>query len=389
MKPHVVIRLGTRSSPLALAQAAAVAEGLRRLSAEVEIVPMKTEGDRLFGARLAEVGGKGLFVRELEEALAEGAIDAAVHSLKDLPAEQPDGLALAAFPEREAPRDVAVTPGGGRLEELPKAAVVGTSSLRRRAFALAIRPDLVVEPIRGNVDTRLRKLTRGACDALILAAAGLSRLGLHPAHVTPLAPDRFVPAVGQGILGIEVRRDDGSTMRLVHALDHTETRTCALAERAFLRRLGASCTTPMAGDAGGSGSRVGGRLTLTAVGAGGGWRRNLSGGDLHRRERGDHGGPPAPAGGPGLGRVPTPPGGGDRSGDGRGAGRAWPPHPRSAGRLPSRGARGAAARRDRASRSRAAAPGGADARCAAERAGTARRDGEGSACVYYSPGRRH
>src|SRR2546425_1311359 len=265
MKPHVVIRLGTRSSPLALAQAAAVAEGLRRLSAEVEIVPMKTEGDRLFGARLAEVGGKGLFVRELEEALAEGAIDAAVHSLKDLPAEQPDGLALAAFPEREDPRDVVVTPGGGSLEDLPKAAVVGTSSLRRRAFALAIRPDLVVEPIRGNVDTRLRKLTTGACDALILAAAGLSRLGLHPAHVTPLAPDRFVPAVGQGILGIEVRRDDGSTMRLVHALDHTETRICALAERAFLRRLGASCTTPMAGHAVVSRSEVGARLTMTAV----------------------------------------------------------------------------------------------------------------------------
>src|SRR3989442_7766137 len=192
MKPHVVIRLATRSSALALAQAAAVAEGLRRLSAEVEIVPMKTEGDRLFGARLAEVGGKGLFVRELEEALAEGAIDAAVHSLKDLPAEQPDGLALAAFPEREDPRDVVVTPGGRSLEDLPKAAVVGTSSLRRRAFALASRPALGVEPVPGNVDTRPRKRTTGACAALILAAAGMSRLRLHPAHVTPVAAGRLV-----------------------------------------------------------------------------------------------------------------------------------------------------------------------------------------------------
>jgi hydroxymethylbilane synthase len=265
MDNRPVIRLGTRSSPLALAQAAAVAEGLRRLGADVEIIPVKTEGDRLFGARLAELGGKGLFVRELEEALAEGTIDAAVHSLKDLPAEQPDGLVLAAFAEREDPRDVVVTRAGGGLEDLPKAAVVGTSSLRRRAFALAVRPDLVVEPIRGNVDTRMRKLTAGACDALILAAAGLSRLGLHPPHVTPLAPDRFVPAVGQGILGIEVRRDDGSTLRLVRALDHAETRTCALAERAFLRRLGASCATPMAGHAVVSRAVVGARLTMTAV----------------------------------------------------------------------------------------------------------------------------
>jgi hydroxymethylbilane synthase len=265
MKPPAVIRLGTRTSALALAQAAAVADGLRRLGAEVEIVPMKTEGDRRLGARLADVGGKGLFVREIEEALATGAIDAAVHSLKDLPAEQPVGLVLASFPEREDPRDVLVTPGGGELEDLPRAAVVGTSSLRRRAFALAVRPDLVIEPLRGNVDTRLRKLNEGACDALILAAAGLSRLGLRPAHVTPLAPAFFVPAVGQGILGIEVRHDDRATQQLVGALDHADTRVCALAERAFLRRLGASCTTPMACHAVVARSAAGARLSMTAV----------------------------------------------------------------------------------------------------------------------------
>lgn len=266
MRNQVVIRLGTRSSPLALAQAAAVAAELRSLGADVEVVAMKTEGDRLFGGRLAEAGGKGLFVRELEEALLAGAIDVAVHSLKDLPAEQPAGLVLAAFPEREDPRDVLVTRSrGGGLEKLPKAAILGTSSLRRRALALAIRPDLVVEPIRGNVDTRLRKLTAGACDALILAAAGLARLGLHPPHVTPLAPARFVPAVGQGILGIEARQDDGSTLRLVRALDHPDTRVCALAERAFLRRLGASCATPMACHAVLKRSGPGAWLALTAV----------------------------------------------------------------------------------------------------------------------------
>ncbi|HSE92959.1 MAG TPA: hydroxymethylbilane synthase, partial [Methylomirabilota bacterium] len=142
-----------------------------------------------------------------------------------------------------------VTRGPGGLEALPRGAVLGTSSLRRRAFALAVRPDLVVEPLRGNVDTRLRKLVDGVCDAVVLAAAGLARLGVAPPHATPLAADVFVPAVGQGILGLEVRRDDTATRRLLAALDHAPTRACALAERAYLRRLGASCTTPMAAHA--------------------------------------------------------------------------------------------------------------------------------------------
>jgi hydroxymethylbilane synthase len=260
-----VIRVGTRASALAQAQAHLVAEGLRSAGATVELVPMRTEGDRLGAARLGDLGGKGLFVREIEEALMAGAVDVAVHSLKDLPAELPAALELAAFPEREDPRDVLVTRTGGELRDLPPRAVVGTGSLRRRAFVLALRRDLVVEAIRGNVDTRLRRLAEGVWDAIILAAAGLKRLGLGPAHALPLPADVFVPAVGQGILGIEVRRDDRATRRLVQALDHADTRACALAERAYLMRLGASCATPLAGHARVDRSGGGARLSMTAV----------------------------------------------------------------------------------------------------------------------------
>jgi len=242
------MKLGTRSSPLALAQARAVAADLRRAGAEVELVPMKTEGDRLLG-RLADSGGKGLFVREIEEALAAGTIDLAVHSLKDLPAELPDGLELAAFPERNDPRDVLVSRTGGGLEALRPGALVGTASLRRRALVLAARPDVRVEPVRGNVDTRLRKLDSGDWDAILLAAAGLARLGLRPVHMAFLSPDVFVPAVGQAIVGVEIRRNDRDTRAAVERLDHRATRVCAVAERAYLRRLGASCTTPMAAHA--------------------------------------------------------------------------------------------------------------------------------------------
>lgn len=259
------IRLGTRGSALALAQADSVAQGLRRLGRDVEIVPLKTEGDRLLGARLADVGGKGLFVREIEHALAEGAVDLAVHSLKDLPAEQPDGLELAAFPPREDARDVVITRTAGGFDTLPRGAVLGTSSLRRRALALSLRPDLSFEAIRGNVDTRLRKLAEGVCDALLVAAAGLARLGVEPPHAQALAPEVFVPAVGQGILAIEVRRDDREMRRLVQSLDDSSTRTCATAERAFLKYLGASCTTPIAGYAVLGPGQAGGRLHMMAV----------------------------------------------------------------------------------------------------------------------------
>jgi hydroxymethylbilane synthase len=242
-----VIRIGTRASVLALAQARSVATALGQ--AEVEIVPMRTEGDRLADVRLAVVGGKGLFVREIEDALLRGDIDAAVHSLKDLPAGQPPGLTLAAFPAREDARDVLVARRAATLDTLAPGARIGTSSPRRRALLLSMRPDLVVEPIRGNVDTRLRKLAAGAFDAVVLAAAGLRRLALAPEHYQPLDPDVFVPAVGQGIIAVEARDDDEATLARLSRVDEPATRACALAERACLARLGASCNTPMAAHA--------------------------------------------------------------------------------------------------------------------------------------------
>jgi hydroxymethylbilane synthase len=255
-----VIRLGTRGSTLALVQCRIVAELLGGAAA-TRIVPMRTEGDRLAEARLAVVGGKGLFVREIEDALLRGEIDLAVHSLKDLPAEPPPGLVLAAFPPREDPRDVLVTKSPATLQTLPAGARVGTSSPRRQALLLAARPDLAVEPIRGNVDTRLRKLGEADWSAVVLAAAGLRRLGLAPAHAALLDPDVFVPAVGQGVIAVEARADDRATLALLARADDASTRACALAERAYLARLGASCNTPMAAHA-----RLDGRtLSMSAV----------------------------------------------------------------------------------------------------------------------------
>jgi hydroxymethylbilane synthase len=244
-----VIRVGTRRSALALAQADLVAQGLRTQGYVVELVPMQTEGDRLAGAPLALLGGKGLFVREIEQALLRGTIDVAVHSLKDLPAVVPRGLCLGAFPRREDPRDVLLTRTGRSLDDLAPGSVVGTSSPRRRALVLAARPDLVVEPLRGNVDTRMIKLESGACDAIILAAAGLHRLGVVPPHGVALDPEEFIPAIGQGIIAIEARADDRETLAALAALDEPQTRDCAEAERAFLARLGASCNSPLAAHA--------------------------------------------------------------------------------------------------------------------------------------------
>ncbi|HMH51523.1 MAG TPA: hydroxymethylbilane synthase [Candidatus Acidoferrum sp.] len=243
------VRIGTRGSALALAQAGSVAAALREVGARVEIVSMRTEGDRRQDARLADVGGKGLFVREIEKALLARRVDLAVHSLKDLPADTPDGLALAAFPPREDPCDVLVTRTAAGLDELPAGAVIGTSSLRRRALLLAARSDLSVVPLRGNVDTRLAKLASRECDAVVLAAAGLRRLALDPPHVCRLDVETFVPAVGQGILALEIRDGDGAIRDLVAGLNDPLTETCARAERAYLRRLGASCHTPMAAHA--------------------------------------------------------------------------------------------------------------------------------------------
>ena len=256
------VRVGTRGSPLALRQAELVAEGLRRAwpGLVVELVPIRTSGDELANASLATVGGKGLFVKEIEEALLERRVDLAVHSLKDLPAGVPEGLVLAAFPEREDPRDVLVSRSAEGLRRLPAGARIGTSSLRRKLQLLAGRPDLVVEPIRGNVATRLRKLREVPYDAVVLAAAGLRRLGLAPSGAVVLALDEMLPAVGQGTLAVEAREEDEATRRLIAALDHGETRTATVAERTFLAAMGGTCTTPLAAYA----RYEAGRLVLSA-----------------------------------------------------------------------------------------------------------------------------
>jgi hydroxymethylbilane synthase len=264
-----MIRIGTRGSSLALAQARGVAGALA--GADIEIVPIRTEGDRLAEARLALVGGKGLFVREIEEALLRGDVDVAVHSLKDLPAAAPPGLTLGAFLPREDPRDVLVSRRSATLETLPDGARVGTSSPRRRALLLSVRPDLAVAPIRGNVDTRLRKLATDEWEAIVLAVAGLRRLALTPEHCAPLDPDVFVPAVGQGIIAVEARADDARTLSRLAVIDDRAARVCALAERAYLARLGASCNTPMAAYARLDGDTV----RLTAVVASDDGRRVL------------------------------------------------------------------------------------------------------------------
>lgn len=240
------IRLGTRGSRLAVVQSEAVAASLRARGAEVEIVVIRTSGDRLAQVALADFGGKALFVKEIEEALLAGQVDVGVHSLKDMPSELPDALTLGAFPPREDPGDVLLGRREGGWEALPAGAVVGTSSPRRRAMVLAWRPDLRTEPIRGNVDTRLEKLRGGAYDALIMAAAGLRRLGLSPTYSTPLDPTDFVPAVGQGVLAVEARQADRELLELLRGVDDTRTRLAALAERAFLARLEAGCHTPVA-----------------------------------------------------------------------------------------------------------------------------------------------
>lgn len=241
------LRVGTRGSRLALVQSSSVADALRRLGAEVELVPIKTSGDRLAGVALADFGGKALFVKEIEEALLDDRVDLGVHSLKDMPALLPPGLVIATYPAREDPRDALLTPSGGGIEDLPRGARVGTSSLRRRVLLLSRRSDLAIEPIRGNVETRLAKLESGQYDALVMAQAGLNRLGLAPRHARPLPTEDFLPAVGQGILAVEVRQADREMLELLSRLDDTRTRMEALAERSFLAALGAGCHTPVAG----------------------------------------------------------------------------------------------------------------------------------------------
>src|SRR5258706_3311761 len=241
--------IGSRGSQLALWQAHWVQGRLAELGFESRIEIIKTTGDRVTSVPLSSVGGKGLFTKEIEEALQALQVDLAVHSLKDLPTELPPGMQITAIPEREDPRDAMV---GRRVDELPEGAKVGTSSLRRSAQLRRLRPDLQVESVRGNVDTRLRKLDEGQYAAIVLAAAGLTRLGWANRIAEALAPEVMCPAVGQGALAIETRAGES----ICQALDHAATRAAVTAERAVLRSLGGGCLTPIGGHARVDGERL-------------------------------------------------------------------------------------------------------------------------------------
>lgn len=238
------LRLGTRGSELALAQADHVAGQIRALGHEVELVQIQTMGDRLKGD-VSGAGGKGLWVQEIEQALLDASVDLAVHSAKDLPAELADGLTVGAYPEREDPRDAFIGAPGRRFNALPPGARVGTSSLRRVALLRALRPELELVSIRGNVPTRLRRADAQELDGVILAAAGLIRLGLEDRILDPLDPDRYIPAGGQGALAIEVRIDDEDVLGIVGQLEDRDVASQVRAERAFLAEIGGDCHTPV------------------------------------------------------------------------------------------------------------------------------------------------
>lgn len=245
------LRIATRESPLALWQAEHVQARLRAAhpGLEVSLVPMTTTGDQLLSGPLSQSGGKGLFVKELEAALLEGRADLAVHSMKDVPAQQPAGLAVVAYLEGEDPRDAFVSNHHASLASLPQGARLGTASLRRQVQARRLRPDLQIEVLRGNVGTRLRKLDDGRHDAILLACAGLMRLGLEARIRERLDPEQFVPAIGQGIVGIECRADDARTQALLAPLHDAASALRLAAERSFNARLGGACQAPIAGHA--------------------------------------------------------------------------------------------------------------------------------------------
>jgi hydroxymethylbilane synthase len=253
-----LLRIATRKSKLALWQAEHVAALLRAAHADldVELVPISTKGDRIQDRSLAAIGGKGLFIKELETAMQENRADIAVHSMKDVPADVPAGLLIGAVLERADARDALVAGRHTRLEDLPESARVGTSSLRRQAQLLAARPDLRIEALRGNVDTRLRRLDDGELDAIVLACAGLVRLGWESRITARLDPRISLPAVGQGVIGIECRDEDAATRERLAVLEHAATRIAIDAERAFSARLGGSCQSPIAAHARVDGARV-------------------------------------------------------------------------------------------------------------------------------------
>ena len=241
------LKIATRKSPLALWQANFVKDRLEALhpDLQVELVPMSTQGDKILDTPLAKVGGKGLFVKELETAMLEGRADIAVHSMKDVPVEFPDGLGLHTICEREDPRDAFVSNYFNQIDELPQGAVVGTSSLRRQCQLRAARPDLVIRDLRGNVNTRLAKLDAGDYDAIILAAAGLKRLEMAHRIAAFIEPEQSLPANGQGAVGIECRLDDHELHALLAPLEHPETRIRVLTERAMNRALQGGCQVPI------------------------------------------------------------------------------------------------------------------------------------------------
>jgi len=239
------LRIGSRGSQLALWQAHHISALLRERGHEVELTIIKTTGDKITDVALAKVGTKGMFTKEIEEALADGSIDLAVHSLKDLPTELSYGFEIAAITTRENPRDVFCSSKYKNIDDLPRGVRVGTSSLRRQAQLKAVRPDLEIFPLRGNVDTRLRKLEAGEYDAIILAAAGLYRLGKTELVRQVISADMMCPAAGQGALGIEIRAGDAVTRQHLTFLDDTEARATTTCERALLNKLGGGCQVPI------------------------------------------------------------------------------------------------------------------------------------------------
>jgi len=252
------IRIGTRKSPLALAQAEEVSNRLRAAwpELETELVKITTSGDRFIDRPLADIGGKGLFTKEIEEALLAGDIDIAVHSMKDMPTLLPDGLTIGCMMEREDPRDMLIADDVRSLADLPKAARIGTSSLRRAAQLLMLRPDLVIVPFRGNVETRIEKLKAGKAGATMLAVAGLNRLGIMDAPGFVLDIHECLPAVAQGAVGIECREHDAEILGLLEPLNDPATAIAVSCERAFLKELDGSCRTPIAGYARLNGSEI-------------------------------------------------------------------------------------------------------------------------------------
>ena len=257
------LRIGTRASLLAVTQSTWVKNQIEQAHPQtrVELVKITTKGDKILDVPLAKVGGKGLFVKEIEDALLEGSVDLAVHSMKDVPTELPEGLHIGIIPVRETPYDAFLSNKADAISALPQGATIGTSSLRRKSQLAAMRPDLNIVDLRGNIDTRLRKLDEGVYDAIILAGAGLNRLGLADRITTLLPSEQMLPAISQGALGIELRQEDTELFEGLQFLHHRETAVAVAAERAFLLRLEGGCQVPIGAHA----TLDGGKVSLTGL----------------------------------------------------------------------------------------------------------------------------